>query len=178
MNERLRIVTLCTGNAARSVMLGYMLAEISEVSGVDWRLRTAGTHVVEGQAMSSRTRDALRSVDQLGPHHYEQHRSHQLTSDDVAWADIVLGVEANHVNYVRAQFPDDAGKAVQLTQFVRDAPRGKAIVEQLLAVSRLELDGALDIPDPAGKAQAAYDVCATTLWRLTKLFFDVVTLTN
>jgi len=178
MNDRLRIVTLCTGNAARSVMLGYMLADISEGSGVSWHLRTAGTHVAEGQAMSSRTRDALRSVDELGPHHYEQHRSHQLTSDDVAWADIVVGVEADHVNYVRAQFPSDAGKAVQLTQFVRDAPRGEGIVEQLRVVSRLELDGVLDIPDPAGKDQAAYDACATTLWRLTKLFFDVVTPAN
>jgi protein-tyrosine-phosphatase len=174
MNERLRIVTLCTGNAARSVMLGYMLADLSENNGVDWHIRTAGTHVAEGQAMSARTRDALRAVSELGVHHYEQHRSHQLTSDDVAWADVVLGVEADHVRYVRAQFPDDASKAVQLTQFVRDAPRDEVLNTQRAYVASLELSSDLDVPDPAGKDQAAYDTCAATLWRLSKLFFEVV----
>ena len=59
MSESLRIVTLCTGNVARSVMLGYMLSTLADDSGVEWQIRTAGTHVTEGSAMSVRTRDGI-----------------------------------------------------------------------------------------------------------------------
>ena len=131
MGDALKIVTLCTGNVARSVMLGYMLETLNEVSGLNWSVRTAGTHVVEGLAMSARTRDALQRIDELGAHHYNAHRSHQLLHEDVAWADVILASEADHVRYVRANFPDHAAKAVQLYQFVRHAPLDAAFDEQL-----------------------------------------------
>jgi len=47
-------------------MLGYMLTTLAYTNEVDWKLRSAGTHVIEGSAMSSRTRDALWSIDELG----------------------------------------------------------------------------------------------------------------
>ena len=49
------LVTLCTGNAARSVMAGAILAEHVPALVVS----TRGTHVVEGMPMSWRTRDAI-----------------------------------------------------------------------------------------------------------------------
>ena len=49
------LVTLCTGNAARSVMAGAILAEHVPALVV----ATRGTHVVEGMPMSWRTRDAI-----------------------------------------------------------------------------------------------------------------------
>src|SRR5664280_1776178 len=136
MSDALKIGTLCTGNVARSVMLGYMLETLKESSGANWLVRSAGTHVVEGLAMSGRTRDALQRLDELGAHHYNAHRSHQLNAEEVAWADVILASEADHVRYVRSNFPEHAGKAVQLYQFVRHAPLDAPFDEQLALALR------------------------------------------
>jgi protein-tyrosine-phosphatase len=154
-------------------MLGYMLTDIAEVNGLNWHIRTAGTHVVEGSAMSSRTRDALLRVDSLGEHHYGTHRSRQLTLVDVSWADAVLASEANHVRYVRTHF-GDAAKSVSLGQFLREAPLDVGFDEQVQFVASLEPLDYFDVADPAGKDQAAYDECATLLWEMAQTFAALV----
>lgn len=166
----MKIVTLCTGNVARSVMLGYMLATLAQSSGEQWEIRTAGTHVTEGSAMSSRTRDALMKIEELGEQRYGAHRSHQLTNDDAAWSDVILASEADHVNFVRRALPLDSVKAVQLAQFIRFAPLDCSFVEQLRVASALEPDPVFDVGDPAGGDQAVYDYCARELWALARAF--------
>lgn len=150
-------------------MLGYMLTDVAEANGLNWRVRTAGTHVIEGSAMSSRTRDALLHVDGLGEHHYGAHRSHQLTGEDVNWADAVLTSEASHVRYVRTNFGEDI-KSVSLGQFLREAPLDMGFEEQVRFVASLEPLDYFDVTDPAGKDQAAYDECATLLWEMAQAF--------
>ena len=151
-------------------MLGYMLSAIAEESGEQWSVRTAGTLVAEGSAMSSRTRAALLGIDGLGERRYGAHRSHQINEDDVEWADVILASEADHVRYVRAQFDDANSKTVQLVQFVRRAPIDVAFADQLAAVSDLDPSPAFDVVDPAGGDQAVYDACASQLWDLAKAF--------
>jgi protein-tyrosine phosphatase len=175
MSASLKIVTLCTGNVARSVMLGYMLTTLAEAYGEDWSVRSAGTHVTEGSAMSSRTRDALMRIDELGERHYGAHRSHQLVAEDVAWADIVVATEADHVSFVRRNFAQLAAKAVQLHQFVRYAPLDAAFDEQLAQVASMEPESRFDVADPAGGDQDVYDECAAQLWELAQAFALLVT---
>ncbi len=170
----LRIVTLCTGNAARSVMLGYMLTTLAEANGFDWGIRTAGTHAVEGQAMSPRTLSALMSIDELGEHHYTGHRSHQITRDDVEWADVILAVEVDHVNFVRTAFPDASDKVVHLRTFCLRAPLDGDPREKIALVAAEDPDAALDIPDPAGGDQPTYDACARDVWDLAQVFATLV----
>lgn len=166
----LNVVTLCTGNVARSVMLGYMLTTLAGAKGDGWHVRTAGTHVSEGSAMSGRTRDALMKIEGLGDHRYGAHRSHQLNQADTEWADVILGAEADNVKFVRANFAKNADKAVQLAQFVRFAPPDGSFHAQLRAASSLDPSPDFDVEDPAGADQLTYDACARQLWDLARAF--------
>jgi protein-tyrosine-phosphatase len=166
----LKIVTLCTGNVARSVMLSYMLTTIAESTREAWHVRSAGTHVTEGSAMSGRTRDALLKIEELGQHRYGAHRSHQLDQSDAEWADVILAAEADNVNFVRRNFPLSTDKAVQLAQFVRFAPLEGDLGAQLRAVSSHAPSSEFDVRDPAGGDQATYDACARHLWDLAQSF--------
>jgi protein-tyrosine-phosphatase len=166
----LNIVTLCTGNVARSVMLGYMLTTLAETTGEGWQIRSAGTHVAEGAAMSGRTREALLKIEGLGDHRYGTHRSHQLVEADTDWADVILAAEVDNVHYVRANFATNAEKAVQLAQFLRFAPPDRDFAFQLQSANLHEPSSEYNVRDPAGGDQATYDACARYLWELAQTF--------
>jgi protein-tyrosine-phosphatase len=170
----MNIVTLCTGNVARSVMLGYMLTTLAESTGEEWHIRTAGTHVGEGSAMSGRTRDALMKIEELGNHRYGAHRSHQLNDADCEWADVILAAEADNVRFVRTMFAASADKAVQLAQFDRFASPIGSLGEQLREATAHEPSVAFDVVDPAGGDQDTYDECARQLWNLAQTFALIV----
>jgi len=151
-------------------MLGYMLTTIAESTGVGWHIRTAGTHVAEGSAMSGRTRDALLKIEDLGHHRFGAHRSHQLDQSDTEWADVILAAEADNVNFLRRNFSLNTDKAVQLAQFVRFAPLDGDLGTQLRAVTAHAPSSEYDVMDPAGGDQAIYDACARHLWDLAQSF--------
>jgi protein-tyrosine-phosphatase len=155
-------------------MLGYMLTSLAEDSGQEWTIRTAGTHVTEGSAMSSRTRDALMNIEGLGDHRYGAHRSHQIVAADAVWADVILAAEASNVSFVRTNFTKDAVKAVQLTQFVRYAPLLGNLDAKLAVVNAQAPAKKFDVDDPAGGDQATYDQCARQLWELARSFAKLV----
>lgn len=151
-------------------MLGHVLAVLGERYGEQWSIRTAGTLATEGMALSPRTRNALLAVRELGEGQIGSHRSHQITGDDVSWADIILASEADHVRYVRAQFEGAHAKTVQLVQFVRRAPIEVPFAEQLAAVAELPPSSLFNIADPAGGDEAIYNACASQLWEMAKAF--------
>ncbi len=155
----MEVLTLCTGNAARSVMAGAML----RAGGID--VVTAGTHVVDGQPMSRRTRDALASLGLASDHH----RSRQVTPEVVHAAGLVLAMAGEHVAFVRREFPEAAPKTASIKRLYRDLPAGpRPLAERIgaLGLARLPVEPWEDVEDPAGGEDDAYLACAKELAEL------------
>jgi protein arginine phosphatase len=138
------LVVVCTGNAARSVMAGAILAE--RAPGL--RVTTAGTHVIEGMPMSWRTRDALKEIGITAPNH----RSRQLANAHVETADLVVGFAGEHVGYIRRTHPDAAARTGTIRRLVRDLATTGPLPDRLaaLGLADVELELWEDVIDPAG----------------------------
>jgi len=174
---RLSIVTLCTDNAARSVMAGSMLEVRAEAEGLALKILTAGTHSVDGQPMSARTRSAMMAIDALESISYGRHRSHQLTDADLVGADLVMAMEADHVRYVRRHHPQAAGRTATLIRLCATMSSGpQPFAERMAACGfgEVELGDDEDVADPAGGDEGVYLVCARQLWELTGEFIALL----
>ncbi len=169
--ERVTIVTLCTGNAARSVMAAFMLEHWGGSLGLDLEVISAGTHVVEGQPMGMRTRAALASIPAMQAMPFSHHRSKQLSAEQLARADLVVAMEADHVRFVRRHHPEASSICATLRRLAEapiagDAPLGERVAA--LHLDALAPDPSEDVSDPAGGDVEVYVECARELWRLTE----------
>ncbi len=163
MTRASRVVVLCTGNAARSVMGGFMLGFLADVEGRSIDLVTAGTHALEGQPMSIRTKTAIAALPGLDDLPLGRHRSHQLTEGDVEWADLILCMEADHVRYVRRVHPEAAAKAAIIIHVAEALEGGdQPLVDRVrgMQLQELDLTGSAEVDDPAGGEQDQYHSCA------------------
>ncbi len=163
------LLVVCTGNAARSVMAGAMLGVLAEASGRGLRVATAGTHAVDGQPASVRTREALRAVGPAAGLDVSGHRSRSLEAPALARADLVVAMEADHVRYVRRHHPEAAARTATIRRLCRDLPPGPLPLTERMAaldLAAVALDGDEDVDDPAGRDEAVYAACAAELWDL------------
>ena len=141
----LHVVSLCTGNAARSVMAGVLLEE--HVPGLT--VTTSGTHVIEGMPMSWRTRDAILGLGLEVP----MHRSRQATVEELDRADLVIALACEHVGWMRRVHPRAAPRTATLKRLARDLAAGsEPLGERVesLDLADVVLEPWEDVIDPAG----------------------------
>lgn len=164
------LLVLCTGNAARSVMAGFMFDALRDGRpGEPLHVATAGTHTIDGQPMGMRTRTALARLPELAGADFRQHRSRQVHGVDLVHAELVVVMEADHVRFVRRQFPDAAAKTATiryLCQHLAPGPPPLAERVRTLGLGTVELDDSQDVLDPAGHEADVYAACVDELWGL------------
>ena len=166
------LLVLCTGNAARSVMAGFMLEHLRDGrAGDPLHIVTAGTHTIDGQPMGMRTRTALARLPELAGADFRRHRSRQVHGVDLVHAELVVVMEADHVRFVRRQFPDAAAKTATIRRLCRDlAPPPPALGERVaaLGLATVEVSDSEDVLDPAGHEADVYAACVDELWGLCR----------
>jgi protein-tyrosine-phosphatase len=171
------LLVLCTGNASRSVMAGFMLEALGDGRPDPLRIVTAGTHSIDGQPMGLRTRTALLRIPELAGADFRRHRSRQVQGVDLVHAELVVVMEADHVRFVRRRFPDAAAKTATLRRLCADLPPGPPELPARVAGLRLadvELSDEGDVMDPAGHDGDVYAACADELWDLCRTLIKLV----
>ena len=171
------LLVLCTGNAARSVMAGFMLEALAEGRPDPLHIVTAGTHSIDGQPMGLRTRTALSRIPELAVAEFRRHRSRQVQGVDLVHAQLVVVMEADHVRFVRRCFPDAASKTATLRRLGADLPPGPPELSVRIAslcLADVELSDDEDVMDPAGHEDDVYADCADELWGLCRTLIKLL----
>jgi protein-tyrosine-phosphatase len=160
-------------------MAGFMLDYLSEVNGSGLSVATAGTHVVDGQPISRRTRAAITAIDALADVPMGSHRSRQVDLAALDRADVVIGMEADHVRFVRRQHPTAADRTATLRRLCRDLPPGSGtrpvpVRDRVAALdlATVTLTDDEDVDDPAGHDDDVYAACARQLWDLCQVLVE------
>jgi protein-tyrosine-phosphatase len=166
----LRILTVCTHNRTRSVMMAAMLESmLGEWLGAERVQVRSGGFGPEGLPAIADAVEAMRrrDLDVSG------HRSHQVTVDDLTDVDVVLTAERNHVVRVAALSPQVFARAMTLPEFLDRAHAGERNVDDpsgwisLLTADRTAsayLSGATpEIDDPTGSAPRAFEAAVERL---------------
>lgn len=165
------IVFVCTGNAARSVMATVLFRERAE----GFLVRGAGTHVIEGQPMSVRTRTALSSLGMADP----THRSSQLWEPDARRADLLVAMAPEHVAWVRRTMPEVAPRTATLKRLLKMLPAADGSTDfanriALLDLASIDPEPWEEVVDPGGGEQDVFDRCARELDVLIDELIDVL----
>ena len=152
----IRLLVVCHANVARSVAAARLLGAAAAKRGALVDIRTAGTHATDGQAVSMQTRSALGELvgGELG---LESHRSRGVDDDDVAWADLVVAMEASQVRWLRRRHPEASARTATMGLLARELPVGPESLAERIAAMGLgehEPDDLDDVPDPVGDVDA------------------------
>ncbi len=107
------VLLVCTANRCRSPMAEALLRQLLEREdiGCNCRVELAGTWAMEGDPATEFAQETMRErgLDISG------HRSRRVTRDLLARQDLVLVMEAGHLEALETEFPDLADRFYMLT---------------------------------------------------------------
>ena len=88
---------------------------------------------------------------------------------DLASAELVVVMEADHVRFVRRHYPEAADRTATIRRLCEDLPPAPpSLTERVagLVLADAPLSEVDDVIDPAGGEAAEYEACVTELWAL------------
>ncbi len=109
-----RVLVLCYGNICRSPFAGLDLARRNP----KLQVRSAGLFAREGKPPEP---GALRIAAEYGID-LSEHAAHLLDDADVAWADLLIGMQGRHVATIAERWPDAREKSRVLGDYAARAP--------------------------------------------------------
>ena len=172
---RLRVLTVCTHNRTRSVMMAALLERLltTELGDGAVSVRSAGFGPVGLPAIPDAV-DAMkrRGLDVSG------HRSSEPTGHLVDGADVILTAERDHVVQIAALAPSALPRAMTLPEFLDrtaaagallDGAAGRTVREQLAMLTADRAAGEYlrsavpEVDDPTGRAARVFDAAVVAL---------------
>ena len=154
MDSPLRVLFVCTANICRSAFAEvYASSDVSPASP-GLQFRSAGTW---GHPRHQIDPPMARQLEARGisPASF---RSHRVTADDVAWADMVLTMAKSHREFLLEDYPKALTKIFMLGHFAERAVgadlRGRDLLADL-ARRRGGVHAAEDVRDPYGRGDEA-----------------------
>lgn len=143
------ILFICTANICRSPMAMGLFRELVSQSGDEWRIESAGVWADPGFPAARNTQKVLeaRGLE------VNDHRSRPVSAEMIDEFDLILVMERNHQEALRAAFPDKADHIYLLSELI---------------------DERSDIVDPVGGSLADYEDTALELEKIFEQGFDKI----
>lgn len=113
----MNVLFVCTGNTCRSPMAEEVADDAVGRSThyKEMSFDSAGTFACEGEPAAE---EAIEVMQEIGLD-IEKHRAQQFTKELADWADIILAMEAKHIEEMEAMAPDDEHKMHTLLGFAQ-----------------------------------------------------------
>jgi protein-tyrosine phosphatase len=134
------ILFVCSGNVCRSPMAAGLLRQnlLEKNLAAGHRVASAGIWALDGQPASANAIAVMaeRGID------ITDHVAHTLAAEDVATADVILGMSQEHIELIQNTWPQYRWKAYRLSEM-----SGKR----------------KDVQDPYGQPLKAYRACVDVI---------------
>lgn len=108
----MNVLFVCTGNTCRSPMAEEIADDIGDRSS-NLKFKSAGTFACEGDDATAESIEVMDEIDL----DIERHKANQFNKDLAEWADVILAMEAKHIEEMEAMAPDAEDKMHTLLGF-------------------------------------------------------------
>lgn len=110
------VLCICTGNYSRSPIAAAILRREAEKHGDDWRIKSAGTtDWGEGREPAP---CVLNTIHRLVGEPAPEFVPHKATQEEVAWANVILVMEFEHVAFFYAHYLQYAYKVMLISELL------------------------------------------------------------